>query len=295
MRGPLLIISAVGIFTLMWAFVKAAGMPPGQSVFFRSTFAVPVIFAWLWWTGHLHDGLRTSRPWGHLARALAGTCAMGLGFAGLNYLPLPDVTAIRFITPIMVVLLAAAFLGERFRLVRTAAVITGFLGVLIVLSPSLGARDASLIGAALTLGSAAMAALAQIFVKRMAGTETTAAIVFYFSVTAAALSVLTLPTWQRPEGLELWYLIGAGLLGGVGQICLTSSYKFAEASTLAPFTYSSMIWAILLGWFWFGDVPTWQVVLGSSVIIASGAAIVWRERQLGRGVAAEGKMGAKGD
>ena len=80
----------------------------------------------------------------------------------------------------------------------------------------------------------------------------------------------------------------------MGQIILTASYRFADASTLAPFTYSSMTWAVLLGRFWFGEAPTWQMALGSLVIIASGVAIVLRERQLGRGVAAEGKVGAKG-
>ena len=294
MRGPLLITIAVGIFTVMTAFVKAADMPAGQAVFFRSTFALPIIFAWLWRQGDLRHGLSTKHPRQHLVRALAGSSAMGLGFAGLAYLPLPEVTAIRFITPVMVVLLAAAFLGERFRLVRSLAVVTGFLGVLIVLWPRLGTGDASAFGAMLILASAALAALAQIFVKKMAGQESTAAIVFYFSATAAVLSLTTIPTWQMPIGPQWAYLIGAGLIGGVGQILLTSSYRFADASTLAPFTYSSMIWAVLLGWFWFGEAPTWQMALGSLVIIASGVAIVLRERQLGRGVAAEGKVGAKG-
>ncbi|MEM7296022.1 MAG: hypothetical protein AAF330_05260 [Pseudomonadota bacterium] len=107
MKGALLIIAAVGLFTLMQAFIKAATVPAGQAVFFRSAFAIPLILVWLWMSGHLRDGLKTQEPMNHLIRALAGTCAMGLGFAGLQYLPLPDVTAIRFITPGMIVLCLA--------------------------------------------------------------------------------------------------------------------------------------------------------------------------------------------
>ena len=294
MRGIVLIIGAVGIFTLMSAFIKAAQMPPGQAVFFRSAFAMPAIFGWLWYDGHLHDGLKTTRPLSHLARALAGTCAMGLGFAGLAYLPLPEVTAIRFITPVMLVILAALMLGERFALVRTLAVIVGFLGVLVVVWPRLGAGDSSTLGALMILASALLAALAQVFVKKMAGQESTGAIVFYFSMTAALLSLFTVTGWRWPEGAQWAYLIGAGLIGGVGQIMLTASYRYADASTLAPFTYSGMIWALLLGWFWFEEAASLQMLLGSGLIIAAGAVIVWREQRLGRGMAAEGKVGAKG-
>ncbi|MEO1705695.1 MAG: DMT family transporter [Pseudomonadota bacterium] len=147
----------------------------------------------------------------------------------------------------------------------------------------------------LTLGSAVLAALAQVFVKGMAGRESTSAIVFYFSLTAAILGLCTLPFgWVWPSPAQLSYLIGAGLIGGVGQILLTSSYRFAEAGALAPFTYSSMVWSILLGWLWFAEIPTAQMLLGSLIVIAAGAIIVWRERQLGKDETARRKLRAKG-
>jgi len=113
--------------------------------------------------------------------------------------------------------------------------------------------------------------------------------------TASVASLLTVPFgWVWPQGWEWVYLIGAGLIGVCGQLLLTNSYRFAEAGVLAPFTYSSMIWAILIGWFVFAEAPTLPMLAGSALIILSGAAIAWRERQLGLRRAAEAKVRAKG-
>ena len=287
-RGILLIVLAVTVFSLMSAFVKAAGrVPAGEAVFFRSACALPIILIWLAMRGDLKHGLHTENYRGHIYRSVAGTLAMGLGFAGLKFLPLPEVTALRFVTPIMIVIFAAILLGERIRMVRLAAVLTGLVGVLIILWPRLdaglaGAGRRELIGAGMVLASAGFAAFAQIAIKRMAGVEKTAAIVFYFSMTSMVLSLFSLPFgWVWPVGMEWFYLIGAGVVGGVGQILLTSSYRFADASTLAPFTYVSMIWSLLIGYFAFGEVPTWAMLAGAALIILSGVAIVLRERQLG--------------
>ena len=295
-RGIILMMLAITVFSVMSGFVKAADrVPAGQAVFFRSACALPVIMLWLWWRGDLTHGLRTQNYTGHVFRSVAGTIAMGLGFAGLKFLPLPEVTALRFVTPILIVIFAALLLGERIRLVRIAAVLTGLVGVLIILWPRLGAGlsgagTREMIGAAMVLGSAGFAAFAQIFIKRMAAVEKTAAIVFYFSVTSMVLSLMSLPFgWVYPTNVELGFLVGAGLVGGVGQILLTSSYRFAEASVLAPFTYVSMIWALLIGYFAFGEVPTGVMLAGAALIIMSGVAIVLRERQLGHSRTAERK------
>ncbi len=287
-RGILLIVLAVTVFSVMSAFVKAAGrVPAGEAVFFRSACALPIILIWLAMRGDLRHGLHTENYRGHIYRSVAGTLAMGLGFAGLKFLPLPEVTALRFITPIMIVIFAAILLGERIRMVRLAAVLAGLVGVLIILWPRFdagfaGAGWRELIGAGMVLASAGFAAFAQIAIKRMAGVEKTAAIVFYFSMTSMVLSLFSLPFgWVWPVGMEWFYLIGAGVVGGVGQILLTSSYRYADAGTLAPFTYVSMIWSLLIGYFVFGEVPTWAMLAGAALIILSGVAIVLRERQLG--------------
>ncbi len=292
-RGILLIVLAITVFSIQSGFVKAADrVPAGQAVFFRSACALPVVFIWLWLRGELTHGLRTQNYRGHIMRSVAGTIAMGLGFAGLKYLPLPEVTALRFITPILIVIFAAILLGERIRLVRITAVLMGLVGVLIILWPRLGdglagAGQREMIGAAMVLGSASFAAFAQIFIKRMASVESTAAIVFYFSMTSLSLSLLSAPFgWVWPTDTEWALLVGMGFVGGLGQVLLTSSYRFADASTLAPFTYVSMIWALLIGYFVFEEVPTMMMLAGAALVILSGVAIVLRERQLGKGRAA---------
>lgn len=298
LRGSLLISAAMLIFTVMSAFIKATApeVPAGQSMFFRAAFAIPVILVWLWWDGALPSGLKTQNWVSHAKRGIVGSCAMGLGFWGLGLIPLPEAAAIRFATPIILVVLAAIMLGERIRMFRISAVFMGLIGVLIILWPRLGAglSDGATLGAMVTLASAALAALAQVFVKGMAGRETTAAIVFYFSLTAATLSLVTVPYWVWPSFENWLFLIGAGIIGGFGQICLTSSYKYAEAGALAPFTYTSMLWSVLIGWLWFAELPTVWMLAGGSLVIAAGALIVWRERALGQDRTARRKVRAKG-
>jgi len=297
-RGILLMIAAVTLFTAMSALIKAADrVPAGQAVFFRASMSLPIILVWLMIRAEVAEGLRTQSWKGHAVRGIAGSLAMGLGFAGLKYLPLPEVTALRFVTPIFIVLFAAVMLGERIRAIRITAVASGLAGVVIILWPrlTLSGEGGELFGAGLVLASATLAALAQIFVKSMAGREQTAAIVFYFSLTATVLSLTTIPFgWVVPTGRELVLLVGAGIIGGAGQILLTSSYRFADAGVLAPFTYVSMIWAVLLGFVVFDEVPTVPMLSGAALIIAAGVAIWLRERKLGQRRATEGKIGAKG-
>ena len=297
-RGIFLMLSAITVFTVMSAFIKAADrIPAGEAVFFRSVMAMPVLLVWLVTHGGVLQGIRTQSIRNHAVRGIVGSCAMGLGFAGLKFLPLPEVTAIRFVTPIAMVVLAALLLGERFRLIRIAAVLLGFVGVVIIVAPrlSVGLGSTEALGVALTLGSACLAALAQVFVKGMTGTESTTAIVFWFSATATVLSLVTLPFgWVWPTGYELALLVGAGVIGGLGQILLTASYRFAEAGVLAPFTYVSMLWSVLIGYVWFNEVPTLGMLVGAGLVIAAGVIIVLRERALGMDATARRKVNAKG-
>ncbi len=297
-RGILLTILAVTLFAAMSVCIKAVDrIPAGQAVFFRAGLTVPVVLLWLGLGGRLAEGLRTARPGMHLRRGIVGSISMGLGFAGLRYLPLPEVTALQFATPILIVIFAAVMLGERIRAIRISAVAAGLVGVMVILWPRLTADGdgAELYGASLALCSAGLAALAQIFVKSMAGREGTVAIVFYFSLSATLLSLATIPFgWVWPTRGEYALLLGAGMLGGLGQFVLTNSYRFADVSVLAPFTYVSMLWAIVFGFVFFGEAPTALTLAGAALIIAAGVAIWLRERQLGKRMATEGKVGAKG-
>ncbi len=147
-------------------------------------------------------------------------------------------------------------------------------------SGAMGTRE--VLGAVLVLGSATCAALAQVFIRRLVQTETTSSIVFWFSVTATCLSLLTLPFgWVVPAPAELAMLVTAGLLGGVGQILLTSAYRFGDAGLVAPFDYASILLAIAIGYGVFGEVPTGAVLAGAALVILAGILIIWRERQLG--------------
>ncbi|KPQ16065.1 MAG: Permeases of the drug/metabolite transporter (DMT) superfamily [Rhodobacteraceae bacterium HLUCCO18] len=299
LRGIALKVASVCVFVAMASLVKATSdiVPPGQAVFFRSFFAVPVIVAWLAMRHELHVGLKTSDPMAHIWRGIVGTSAMGLMFTGLGLLPLPEVTAIGYAAPILVVVFAAMFLGEQVRAFRLSMVALGMAGVLVVLSPRLQVDPATVgtdetLGAVVVLLAAVCAALAQVFVRKMVQTESTAAIVFYFSLTASALSLLTLPWgWTWPPLWALGALVVAGLLGGVGQILLTSSYRFADASLIAPFEYASMLLAIGVGYFVFSEVPTATMLTGAAMVVTAGVLIIWRERQLGLERARQRKAG----
>jgi drug/metabolite transporter (DMT)-like permease len=254
-------------------------------VFFRSFFAIPVILIWLVQRGQLRVGLKAKNPMGHVWRGLFGTVAMGLTFAGLGLLPLPEVTAIGFATPIFTVLLAAVMLGERIRLFRVSAVALGLAGVIIILWPRFGGTDlgdAATLGAILILGATMLRALVQVHLRQLVQNEHTAAIVFYFSVTASVLALFTAPFgWVVPSWEMLGWLITAGLIGGVAQILVTSSYRFGSVSMLAPYDYTSMLFAIVLGYFLFDELPTALMLAGSALVIVAGVLVIWRERQLG--------------
>lgn len=290
LRGILLKIASVTTFIIMASLIKVTSkdVPVGEAVFFRSFFALPVIFIWLLSRRELRTGLKTSNPMGHVWRGLVGTLAMGLGFTGLGLLPLPEVTAIGYAAPLLTVIFAAMFLGEAVRAFRLGAVALGLVGVLIVLSPRLEAFSNSsmdsreTLGALVVLMGAGCAALAQVFIRKLVFTEKTSAIVFYFTVTSALLSLLSSPFgWVMPAPREAMLLILAGLFGGIGQILLTSSYRFADASVIAPFEYASMILALGIGYFVFNEAPTLMMLAGASLVIAAGVLIIWRESALG--------------
>lgn len=290
LRGILLKLMSVTVFVAMVTCIKAVAdtVPPGETVFFRSLFAIPVILGWLVWHHNLAQGLKTKNPMGHVWRGLVGTAAMAMGFTALGLLPLPEVTAIGYAAPVLTVIFSAMFLGEEVRAFRLSAVVLGLIGVIVILTPRLTilsvetADKLETAGAFLTLMGAVFVALAQVFVRKLVSTESTAAIVFYFSVTATLLSLLTLPFgWVVPGWGDAALLILAGLLGGVGQILLTLSYRHADTSVIAPFEYLSILLAVFVGYFIFDETPTISTITGVALVILAGLIIIYRERQLG--------------
>lgn len=283
------LISAL-LFALMQALVRYLGdiVPLGQLVFFRSIFAILPVLVIYAWRRELAAAVRTRRPFGHLGRGMLAVFGMFLNFAALARLPLVEATAISFATPLITVAFAAWFLGERVRIFRWSAVVIGFAGVIVMLWPHLSWAHFALGSAATTVG--AVCALAGAFTnagsviqtRRLTDSETTSSIVLYFSLFCAIAGLLTYPFgWHSPTWPQLAALIAVGLLGGLAHILVTESYRYAPASVIAPFDYSMMIWAFLLGYALFGELPTIYVFIGSAIVAAAGLLVIWRERQLG--------------
>lgn len=280
------ILSALA-FTLMAATIKLASStyPTGQLIFFRSAFALVPLIAWLAVSDTVVNAVRTHNLKGHLLRSIIGATGMVLGFSALAYLPLTEAVAIGYAAPLIVVVLAALLLKETVRAYRWSAVGVGFVGVLIMLSPRLGAEglaeDAG-VGALFAIGAAFCTAGATIQVRRLTATERTGAIVFYFTAVTTLIGLSTAAFgWIMPTPLDFAMLVGIGILGGIGQILLTESYRYADASLVAPFEYTTMIWATLLGWFVFGQWPEAAVIAGAALVTASGIFVIYRERKLG--------------
>jgi len=274
------------VFSIMIVLVKQIGgrVPVGEIVFFRSVFALVPVLVYVIWTRELKVATRTHRPVGHLFRAFFGVTSMALWFGAFARLPIADALAISYAAPLVTVGLAAVMLGEVVKLHRWGAVALGFSGVVVILSPHLGdlsriGTDVGATGAAMAFGSAFFMALAAVQTSELTRTERTGTIVVFFSFFSALLALTTLPFgWVMPGRGDLVCLVAAGLIGGVGQLLLTSSYRFAKASTIAPLEYSSMVWAIIFGFWLFGEVPGFTVAIGTMVVIGSGLLIVLRER-----------------
>lgn len=280
-------LSALTLFTTMAAVVKAMSedFPPGELVFFRSFFAIPVIIIWLISRGELAQGFVVKKPMGHFWRGVLGTSAMALTFTGLSLLPLPEVTAIGYATPIFTLVLAAVILGERIRMIRIGAVAIGLLGVLVMIWPRLGSTQMEVtatIGALCVLAATVARAFVQIHIRQLVKVDHPAAIVFYFSVTATLLSLLTaFWGWTMPTPKQALILVSVGLIGGVAQIFVTSAYRFGQASMLAPYDYTTMLIALIISYVWFDELPTLAILLGAALVISGNVVVIWREHQLG--------------
>lgn len=301
--GIALKIASALAFTLMSAGVKlvAERYPIGEVVFFRSAFALVPLLAWLSWRGDLINAVRTDDLKGHLLRGIISTSGMFAGFIALSYLPLSDAVAIGYASPLITVVLAALILKETVRAYRWSAVVVGFVGVIIMLLPHLngsvvaqGLAGGAGVGALFALFAACCSAGATIQIRRLMVRERTGAIVFYFSLLTTFMGLMTIVLgWRMPDLADAVLLVVIGILGGIGQILLTLSYRHADTSVIAPFEYTTMLWAVLIGWFAFSQLPQATVVAGGLIVAAAGCFVLWRERQLGLQRAKEVEVGAQ--
>jgi drug/metabolite transporter (DMT)-like permease len=286
-RGIAIKLVATFLFALMSALIRymADRYPVGQLVFARSFFALLPVVAVIAWRGGMVEALTMRDPKSHLARGLVGTAGMFTTFLALRYLPLADATAIGFATPLIAVVLAVVFLGEVVRAWRWSAVAIGFVGVLVMLWPHLGAAglsSATATGAIWGLLGALFSASAMTLVRHMTRTESTWSIVFWFSALCAAAGLLTAPFgWRMPGPADAGLFLVMGLIGGVAQLLLTASYRHASAAVLAPFDYFALIFALVIGFVAFREVPVPMVLWGAGIVVAAGLFVIWREHRLG--------------
>jgi drug/metabolite transporter (DMT)-like permease len=269
------------------------GFPVGQVVFFRAAFAILPVMLIYAFRGELRQAVYTRRPFGHIGRGFFSVGGMFLNFASLARLPIVDATAISFTSPLITVALSAIFLKEQVRFYRWSAVIIGFVGVVVMLwqqfdlsryaNASTVATSVAAIGAICGLVGATFNAGAVIQTRRLTASETTSSIVFYFSLFCALVGLATLPfAWKTPDPMQLVALIATGIIGGLSHIFLTESYRNAPQSVVAAFGYSAMLWALIFGYVFLGEVPTFLVLVGAAIVAAAGLFVVFRERQLGK-------------
>lgn len=220
--------------------------------------------------------LVTARPVLQLVRGVTVLGAALFFIAGLARLPIADATAIAFASPLVVTALSIPLLREQVGPRRWAAVAAGFLGVLIVVRPGSGATGWA---ALLPLLSAACWGLSLVVTRRMRGGDRPVTTLLYSTVIGFVASTVALPlVWQPPSAAAWGMMVLMGALSAGGQYLLIAGLARGDASLLAPFSYSQMIWSTLTGFFVFGTVPTAWTWCGAAIIVASGIYIAHRER-----------------
>ena len=269
----------------MYVCVKAVSddVPLGEIVFFRSFFAIIPLVIFLYARKEFPQGLATSRPFDHLLRAGFGALSLFASFAALARLGVAEAILIAQLSPMLTAVGAVFFLSERLTVWRVAGLALGFCGVVMLVWPELGGgaiEKVRLIGISMGLASAVLSALSLIMVRSLSSTESPGAIALYFVLASMAASLFTLPGgWIVPQGATLLLLVGAGLFGGVAHIAMTLSFRFAEASRLAPFEYIAFLWPLLADVFIF-KLPLLASFLLAASLVFAGAAVAAME---GRG------------
>jgi drug/metabolite transporter (DMT)-like permease len=283
LRGILLYMLALMLFACLDATAK----------YLTAHFAVPLL-VWARYTLHFllmlvfvapsmrAELVRTANPRLQILRALALLATTGCGIAAFRVLPLAEATAVVFLAPLLVTLLAGPMLHERIGANRWLAVLVGFGGVLLVVRPGTGLN---LVGILWALGGAFSYALYQILTRRLSHAEHPLRLLFYTALVGTVVMSAALPWFwvdASPEPLQ-WLLIASlGLYGGVGHFLLIRAFRLAPASTLTPFTYVQLVWAALLGWLVFGNVPDAVTAAGMAVIAAGGLWLALGERRARR-------------
>ncbi|MEP2706296.1 MAG: DMT family transporter [Roseibium sp.] len=276
LRGFGFALLAFAIFSTHDAIIKSLGGSYSvfQIIFFSMLFAfVPMSIIML--ADRAVDNFRPHHPWLVLLRSGLAIVAMSCAFYAFTTLPMAEVYALLFATPLLVTALSVPLLGETVRFQRWAAVIVGLIGVMIVLRP--GVSDFTL-GHAAALVAACASSMASILIRKIGGEERSAVLILYPMTASLIVMSLLMPSVYRPVSLpDLGLMASVGFLSVIAQLCVIFAYRAAPAAVVAPLQYSQMLWATFFGVFFFYETPDFYVALGSVVIISSGMFVVWRE------------------
>jgi drug/metabolite transporter (DMT)-like permease len=263
-------------FAVMDATIKwlTAEYSIPQIIALRSWFGLPILILLAMREGGL-PALRTARPLVHIGRYLLVVLLSFSFFWALSHMKLVDAVAIAFATPIIVTALSVPLLREPVGQRRWIAIGVGFCGVLIMLRPGMGVFQWAALAA---LGSAVVYALLMITTRAFKNTETTASLMLYPQLGISFTGiVMTYFFWITPPLFDLALFAFAGFFGSIGVVCMTHAFRMAPAATIAPFEYTALLWATLLGYLIWGELPDHFTLLGGSIVGASGLYIVYRE------------------
>ena len=279
-KAALYMVATTILITCMHAVIRhvSATQHPFEIAFFRSFFGLLVFLPIF--LRHGTDILKTNNLHLHVARGVVQTVAMLMFFTAISLLPLAKLSALSFTSPLFASLFAILFLGERVRLRRTFALLIGFAGTLIIIRPGAVSVEA---GTLLVLASSAMWAFALLFVKKLSATESSVTIVTYMNLLLTPLALIpALFVWSWPSGTELLWLFLVGALASGAHWLMTQSFRHADTSAVMPFDYVRLVWASILGFIIFAEVPTIWTLLGGAVIALSATYIAWREARVSR-------------
>jgi drug/metabolite transporter (DMT)-like permease len=276
--GIVFMIAATVLFagTAALAKLMAAIYPVGEVMFFRSFSSLAVCAAFvLPFTGF--SVFVTKRPRDHLARGISQSISQTFTVLAVSMMPLAGVIAINFSAPLWSALLSVLWLKERAGPARWMALSTGFVGVLIVTHPGV---DSLQIGALFALGNAIMYGSVTVAVRGMTATEATSTLLMWQMVTMAVLhSLLLLFGFRWPAPVDAAMLVLSGVANAVGQFFWTKALLLAPATAVSPFYYLMLVWALVIGYLIWGDVPTLGLLFGAGIVVACGLFLLWHEAQ----------------
>ena len=250
---------------------------PIQILFLRNIIALPIAILIALKMGG-RTALISHRPAAHLLRGALWICAATLFFTGLSLMGLAEATALVFIMPVFVTAISALVLREQVGWRRWTAVLVGFVGVLVVVRPGSGAFQAASL---LPIATAFVYAMLMLSARFVDPRESVWTLMLYLTGAGALISALAMPfVWVQPHAEDIWLFLGVALFGTIGITLITQAFRLAPAAVVAPFDYTALLWATLLGWLLWDEIPDMATYVGAAIIIASGIAIVLRERQL---------------